>query len=126
MSQRILVVDDEPDAAEALKEMLLGAGYQVETVETAKDAISKSHASRPDLLLIDIGLPDGNGMFLANMLGSLHQVPIVIVTGLPSFRVDEPDGSKNCINSVVFKPCSSRTLLRAVEEALGGSAAVTF
>lgn len=116
MTRSILIVEDEPDAVKALHDMLEAAGYQVHVAETAREAICKAHESPPDLMLVDIGLPDGNGVFLAHMMSAVHAVPIVIMTGRPSFTLDEPLNDK--VRAVLFKPCSSRTLLHAVEEAV--------
>jgi DNA-binding response OmpR family regulator len=121
MGKLILIVEDEPDASTALSEILRLAGYSVQTAETAKDAIGKAHDQQPDLLLIDIGLPDGSGLFLARMLGEVHATPMVIMTGRPAFSLEGDGlGANPRVKSVVFKPCSTRTLLRAVQEALNG------
>ena len=118
MMKSILVVEDEPDSGKAIQDMLSIAGYSVEVAETAKDAVSKAHDQPPDLMLVDIGLPDGNGLFLAHMLSAVHEVPVVIMTGRPSFTLDEPLGGNPRVKAVLFKPCSSRTLLNAVQDAV--------
>ncbi len=114
----ILIVEDEPDAGKAMSEMLQSDGFSVELAETAREALHKAHGISPDLMLIDIGLPDGNGLFLAHMLSKIHKAPVIIVTGKPSFTFDEPMGANPQIKSVVIKPCSHRILLGAVREAL--------
>jgi DNA-binding response OmpR family regulator len=118
MPKSILVVEDEPDAGQAIHDMLSFAGFTVSVAETAKEAVTKAHDQPPDLMLIDIGLPDGNGLFLAHMLSQVHEVPVVIMTGRPSFSLEEPLGANPRVKAVLFKPCSSRTLLSTVQDAV--------
>lgn len=119
MEKRILIVDDEPDTSHLLADILTNAGYRVQLAGDGKDAVCKAHEFHPDLMLIDIGLPDGNGLLLARTLGILHEAPVIAVTGLPSFELEEPLSANPYVKCVLFKPCSQRTLLAAVEEALG-------
>lgn len=119
--RRILLVEDDTDVSLVLCDMLSADGYVTERVETAQQALQKAGKSRPDLVLVDIGLPDQNGLYLARKLSDRFAVPIVVITAQPSFVMDEPLGANPCIKSVVFKPCSRRTLLAAVQEALAGT-----
>jgi len=125
MEKRILIVDDEPDTSSALSAALTSAGYGVQTAADGKDAVCKANEFRPHLMLIDIGLPDGNGLRLARTLGMLHEAPVVIMTGRPSFDLEEPMSDNPYIKCVLFKPCSSRTLLKAVEESMGSPLAAS-
>lgn len=121
MAKRVLVVEDDPDAARTYAEMLSSGGFLVESAGNGKEAVVKANEFEPDLVLIDIGLPDGNGLLLARTLGMLHEVPVVMVTGMPSFELQEPMSANPYIQSILFKPCSSRTLIASIEEALNGA-----
>ena len=59
--QRVLVVDDEPQILRALQTTLRGAGYDVETAETAETALAAAAAHPPAAVILDLVLPDGSG-----------------------------------------------------------------
>lgn len=61
MSQRILVVDDEPQILRALGTTLRGAGFDVHTAETATAALAAAAAHPPAAIILDLVLPDGSG-----------------------------------------------------------------
>lgn len=124
MTKKILIVEDESDAAQALSEMLEKAGFATQVVEGATEAIRVVDVCQPDLLLVDIGLPDGNGLALANMLTDVRRIPAIIMTGMPSFQIGQPMGPNSCIKAVLIKPCSSRTLIQAILETFRGTSAV--
>jgi DNA-binding response OmpR family regulator len=119
MEKRILIVDDEPDICATLFDVLTSAGYRVQTASDGREAVCKANEFRPHLTILDIGLPDGNGLLLSRTLGILHETPVIILTGLPSFDLEEPLSANPYVKSILFKPCSPRTLLSAVEEVLG-------
>src|SRR4029078_1731841 len=58
---RLLVVDDEPSMVRTLRTNLRGHGFQVETAETAGEAIASYERRQPDLVVLDLNLPDGDG-----------------------------------------------------------------
>ncbi|MBT6275854.1 MAG: response regulator, partial [Chromatiales bacterium] len=64
MKPKLLVVDDEPDIRELLAEILEDEGYDVETAENAEAARQARRARRPDLVLLDIWMPDTDGISL--------------------------------------------------------------
>lgn len=118
MNKRILIVEDDESAAAAFEEALSRTGYAIDRAETAVEAVCKVRELRPDLLLIDISLPDGSGTLLARTLGLAHGVPVIIMTALPAFSLEESLSVNPYVKCVIFKPCSIRVLLHAVEEAL--------
>ena len=58
---RVLVVDDEPQILRALRTSLRGAGYEVETADTAEDALAAAAMRPPEAVILDLVLPDGTG-----------------------------------------------------------------
>jgi CheY-like chemotaxis protein len=81
---RIVVVDDNRDAARTLSMLLEGEGYEVWTEFDARDALDRAASRRADVYLLDIGLPDIDGLELARRLKSLSQPEeplLVAVTG---------------------------------------------
>ena len=83
--RRVLVVDDELDTAETLSFLLRDAGHQVEFAINGYSAIELAHRLRPDIIFLDLGLPDIDGCQLARQLRrvpGLERARIVAVTGL--------------------------------------------
>ena len=82
--RRILVVDDNVDAVETLAEMLRLEGHEIRTAQDADRAVTEAVEFRPDVALLDIGLPGADGYSLANRLRALPQMRdavLVAVTG---------------------------------------------
>ncbi|MGC4116830.1 MAG: ATP-binding protein [Myxococcales bacterium] len=81
---RVLVIEDNVDAAETLKEALELDGHQVETAATGLAGIEKAHALHPDVILCDIGLPEMDGFEVARRLRAdpeLRSAPLVALSG---------------------------------------------
>jgi two-component system, OmpR family, KDP operon response regulator KdpE len=81
-TQRILVVDDEPQILRALRTNLRGAGYDVDTAETAEQALAAAAMRPPDAVILDLMLPDGSGTEVAQRLREWTQVPIVVLSAV--------------------------------------------
>jgi signal transduction histidine kinase len=82
--RRLLVVDDNRDAADSLAMLLNLDGYQVSTAYTGQDAIAAANASRPDVCILDLGLPDISGYEVAQQLRrtpGLESMRLIAVTG---------------------------------------------
>jgi two-component system, OmpR family, KDP operon response regulator KdpE len=77
---RILVVDDEPQILRFLKPSLAAAGYDVLTAATATEALKLATANAPDLILLDLGLPDLDGKEVIARLRGWSSVPIIVVS----------------------------------------------
>jgi CheY-like chemotaxis protein len=85
MVSSVLVVDDDPDFLALVTRILEGMG--IEVVTTAKDAaaaIAAANAAKPDAVLIDVGLPDRDGIDLAYELAALPWAPRVVLTSTDS------------------------------------------
>lgn len=81
MSQeRILVVDDEPQILRFLKPSLTAAGYEVLTAETAAEALKLAALKSPDVILLDLGLPDRDGKEVIRELRTWTATPIIVVS----------------------------------------------
>ncbi|HXH83217.1 MAG TPA: response regulator, partial [Candidatus Tectomicrobia bacterium] len=78
----ILVVDDEPDVANALGDFLVGEGFAVVVAHTGKEAVARLHEGGVGLVLLDLVLPDMDGVAVMREARSVANAPeIVIVTG---------------------------------------------
>jgi two-component system KDP operon response regulator KdpE len=80
MSERILVVDDEPQIRRALSTSLEAHGYQVDSVGTGEEAIVGMAERAPDLLLLDLGLPDLDGTEVIKRVRSFSPTPIIVLS----------------------------------------------
>jgi two-component system KDP operon response regulator KdpE len=83
----VLVVDDEPQILRALQTNLRGAGYDVATAATARDALAAAAMRPPDAVILDLVLPDASGIEVARELRSWSAAPILVL----SVVGDEPE-----------------------------------
>lgn len=80
--KKILIVDDEPGIIEEVKSYFEEEGYRVETADSGKDGIRILKRMRPDLLILDIKLPDINGLeVLKSSKESLPDTKVIVMTG---------------------------------------------
>ena len=84
---QVLAVEDEPDIRNILRALLEGDGYRFREAETAERGEIEARSHKPDLLLVDLGLPDGNGIDLIRRIRAWSPVPIIVL----SVREEEPD-----------------------------------
>ena len=119
---RVLVVDDEPAIRRFLHTSLSGHGYQTFEAVDGQEALSAVMAHRPDLVVLDLGLPDMDGIEVTRRLREWTQVPIIIVT------VQEQEAAKVAAldagaDDYVTKPFSMGELLARMRAALRRAAA---
>ncbi len=90
---KILVVDDEPDILEILKEWLVLEGFDVSVAQDHKEFCALAFSVKPDLIILDIMLGRENGVSLYNRLisqGFDHNIPVIFITGLAHDRPETP------------------------------------
>jgi PAS domain S-box-containing protein len=113
VGRRILVVDDEPDIANLIRRYLKRAGYKVHIAHNAADALKLARTEHPDLITLDIMLPDTDGLTLLEWLKNDHttaEIPVLLLS-----IVDEGEPGK-FLGAVDYlrKPISESTLLEHV------------
>jgi two-component system, OmpR family, KDP operon response regulator KdpE len=121
---RVLVVDDEPAIRRFLHTSLSGHGYLLFEAVNGQEALSAVVAHRPDLVVLDLGLPDMDGIEVTRRLREWTQVPIIIVT------VQEQEAAKVAAldagaDDYVTKPFGMGELLARMRAALRRAAAPT-
>jgi DNA-binding response OmpR family regulator len=95
---RVLIVDDEPDAVELLKEFLAAKGYDTMTASNGEDAIRLVKAERPHLILLDVRMPKMNGLEVLRQVRQIDQeVGVIIVTA-----VDEEETGRQALKLGAF------------------------
>src|SRR5438132_2384747 len=113
----ILVVEDEMKIARLVRDYLEQAGFGVIVVGTGESAIASARGSRPDLVVLDLGLPGRDGLDVARELRRSSQVPIVMLTA----RGEESDrvvGLEIGADDYVVKPFSPKELVARVRAVL--------
>jgi DNA-binding NtrC family response regulator len=110
----VLLVDDEPDFVAAAKEMLQLHGHTVASAERLESARRLLGGTPPDVLLLDLMLPDGNGLELLEELRSSPVKRVVFITGHPGIKSLIKNLSGPSV-SYLTKPIGSTELLRTVE-----------
>ena len=79
--KKLLLVDDEPDLLKMVSDFLSDAGFEtVLTAATVKEAIITAEKEKPDLMVLDVMLPDGDGFSLMKQLRTFTNVPIIFLT----------------------------------------------
>src|SRR6201985_2574851 len=82
MTARVLVVDDEPQILRALRTSLHGAGYEVETADTAEGALAALAANPPDAVVLDLVLPDASGTPAGRELRTWSSTPVIVLSAV--------------------------------------------
>lgn len=77
---RVLVVDDEPDIVTVLQTTLKAAGYEVTTAATGAEAVRVAACSAPEVILLDLGLPDMDGKTVIQSLRSWTETPVLVLS----------------------------------------------
>jgi len=78
---RVLVVDDEPQLLRAMRITLQARGYDVRTAATGRKALSEAAATHPDVVVLDLGLPDLDGVDVITAIRGWSAVPIIVLSG---------------------------------------------
>ena len=113
----VLIVEDEPSYVDALSIGLVGEGFVVAAASTIADARAQFAAVKPDILLLDVMLPDGSGVDFCRELRATSAVPIIMVTAR-SEEVDVILGLEFGASDYVTKPYRLRELIARIRAVL--------
>lgn len=115
---RILVVDDDKSVRKVLTTILEDEGYVVESVGTAKKAIERSRRKFYNLALIDIRLPDMDGIgLLTKMKDATPKMRKIIITGYPTLQ-NAVEAVNRGADAYILKPFDMEKVLKTIEEEL--------
>jgi two-component system OmpR family response regulator len=121
----ILIVDDEPAVADVLCFALRKGGFVVQAVSTLAEARRELHARPPALVVLDLGLPDGDGLALCREIRERSGLPVLVLTCRDE-EVDRVMGLEQGADDYVVKPFSPREVVARVRtilrRAAGGGA----
>src|SRR5690348_7746957 len=116
MSKRILVVEDQPDGRQIIRDMLAGTDYEITEAENGEEALAATAKQRPDLILMDIQLPIMDGYEAMRRIRTdpaLLSIPIIAVTSYAPDEEKQKARAAGC-NDFVPKPYSPRLLLAKI------------
>ena len=118
MANHVLLVEDNELARDAMMLLLQHTGHQVSVAGSVAEALMVARRERPDLLLLDLTLPDGDGLEIVRELLLLDNPPtFVALTGHDVSEVADRCLAAGCI-SVMMKPVTSKDLLATVDPLL--------
>jgi DNA-binding response OmpR family regulator len=120
--KRILVVEDELEIARVVRDYLADAGYDVVVAGSGEAALASARGDRPDLVVLDLGLPGIDGLDVARELRASGAVPIVMLTARGE-EVDRVVGLELGADDYVVKPFSPKELVARVRAVLRRSSA---
>src|SRR3989441_8761414 len=118
--QQILVVDDEPEAVELVEFNLKQAGFSVVSAADGAEALKKARAARPSLIVLDVMLPEVDGLEVCKMLRrdpATATIPIIMLTAKAA-EIDRVLGLELGADDYVTKPFSPRELVLRVKKIL--------
>ena len=118
MSKRILVVEDQPDNRQIIRDMLADTGYEISEAENGEAALAAIAKQRPDLILMDIQLPIMDGYAATRRIKadpSLRSIPVIAVTSYALSGEEKKARAAGC-DDYVPKPYSPRQLLAKIRQ----------
>ena len=117
--KKILIVDDEPDILEVLGKRLIDAGYQVIKAQNGEEAIEKAKSELPNLIILDIVMPDIDGGEVAEVLKEYEatkNIPVIYLTCLYTKKEEKEVGHLIKENFFVAKPYDATELLNIIRQ----------
>ncbi|HKY11849.1 MAG TPA: response regulator transcription factor [Gaiellaceae bacterium] len=112
--QRILVVDDDTDIRALLRELLERRGFSVAEAADGRQALQELYGGRPDLVLLDVGMPGMDGWTTLERIRELSDVPVVMLTAR-SAELEKTRGLRAGADDYVTKPFGRQELLARIE-----------
>jgi two-component system cell cycle response regulator DivK len=118
MGKRILVVEDQEDNRQILRDLLTNAGYEIIEAENGEEGLAVAAREQPDLILMDIQLPLLDGYEVTRRIKAdpaLRAIPIIAVTSY-ALSGDESKAQAAGCDAYIAKPYSPRALLAKIRE----------
>ncbi len=115
---KILVVDDEPDIVRSLSLRLRAEGFAVATANDGLSATKMAIAEQPELILLDIGMPAGNGHVVVERLRNISEtshIPVIYLTARTAEK-DYHQARAGGVTKYITKPFDTEVLLAAIED----------
>ncbi len=114
---RLLVVEDDPDISLALRLLFTRAGYEVVVAKDGRAGLREAYAEHPDLVILDVGLPELDGWQVLERLRDISDVPVLVLTAHGQ-ESDKVRGLRGGADDYLTKPFANAELLARVEALL--------
>jgi two-component system alkaline phosphatase synthesis response regulator PhoP len=125
MAKKILIVDDDPDLVDAVSTILESKGYELVKAYGGVEGLKKAKAERPDLIILDVMMPDKDGYEVCKELKAnekYRSIPILLLTAvvsnIPTSRYTQQMGMETEADDFVDKPVEPKELVKRVEALL--------
>ncbi len=118
---KILVADDEPLIREMMQSVLMDAGYEVYVADNGKEVIQQARAQQPDLILLDINMPEMDGFEALRHLKAdpqLASIYVMIITGVQKYSNSQVQGLDMGADGYLLRPITNRELVARVQAML--------
>jgi len=122
MTARILLIEDDPDIALAVREVLRRGGYEVVGADTGRQGLRAFHTERPACVLLDVGLPELDGWTVLERIRDISEVPVLLLTA-HGRETEKVRGLRAGADDYLTKPFGTAELLARVEALLRRCAA---
>ncbi len=110
----MLVIEDEADIRQLLRTLLEREGYKVAEAIEGRDGVRQFHQSHPDIVILDVGLPDLDGWQVLERIRDMSDVPVLMLTALGTER-DKVRGLNSGADDYLTKPFSRVELLARLQ-----------
>ena len=120
MSESILVVEDNDDLSLLFKLVLESAGYKVATLDDGRDALAEVEKIQPQLILMDIMMPETNGLQVSRHIkeqSDYQSLPILLISALDCLQPEQLDKSK--ADGIIYKPFDLDYFISKVKQMTG-------
>lgn len=120
VKKKILIVDDEKGLVLSLSTLLKSQGYSVIAANDSLYGISVAHQEKPDLVILDVGLPAGGGLYvLKSLKGSIktNDIPVLMLTGSQELALETKANNEGAA-AFIRKPFEPAVLLSTIKEIL--------
>lgn len=121
MDRHLLIVEDDPEARDLYLEFLAGQGFEIETAADGMEALFRAKARRPALVVLDLGLPKLDGVYVAEVWRrdpAMAKVPIIAISAHFDGINDERARKAGCVLTLA-KPFSTDELLASIRRLVG-------
>ncbi len=117
MSMRVLIVDDEPSILAAMAPLLRSRGYDVSTAMSGRAALDAVERDKPDLIVLDLGLPDSDGVEICRLIRDGSATPIIVLSARGK-EADKVAALDSGADDYVTKPFGTEELMARIRVAL--------
>ena len=118
MTKKVLIIDDDPIFLRLVDEVLAQQGYEVLKAGSGQESLRLLFTERPDIVLLDLTMPDIDGVDVLKIIRKVSDVPVLIITAHPEDIVDIHLGGLT-ISGYVEKPFSLSEILNTLKHLIG-------